>query len=175
MIKFYKILSNKAVAAFRKGTVGTLCMIVMTLFIMSTGCANDEKEKEEKEPAEISFMEYSLTGANCQWANLDSKDRVIVINNKPELEKYIACIDGSYPEIDFAKNTLLLTCGHASQNVSSISTTLLKCSATEYELKVTVVMGNFMVIEGWYISIIVSKIPNVTNINLKIDYSELYS
>jgi hypothetical protein len=44
MIKFSKILSGKAVAAFRKGTVGTLCMIVMTLFIMSIGCADNEKE-----------------------------------------------------------------------------------------------------------------------------------
>jgi hypothetical protein len=44
MIKFSKILSSKAVAAFWKGTVGTLCMIVMSLFIMSTGCADNEKE-----------------------------------------------------------------------------------------------------------------------------------
>jgi hypothetical protein len=46
MNKINKILSGKAVAAFRKDTVGTLCMSVMSLFIMSTGCTKKEKEKE---------------------------------------------------------------------------------------------------------------------------------
>jgi hypothetical protein len=40
-----KIFSNKAVAAFRKSTVGTLCIIVAFLFIMGAGCDN-EKENE---------------------------------------------------------------------------------------------------------------------------------
>jgi hypothetical protein len=39
-----KIFSNKVVAAFRKSTVGTLCIIVAFLFILSAGCADNEKE-----------------------------------------------------------------------------------------------------------------------------------
>jgi hypothetical protein len=48
MIKVNKILSSKAISAFRKSTVGTLCMIVMSLFVMSAGCANDEKENRNE-------------------------------------------------------------------------------------------------------------------------------
>jgi hypothetical protein len=41
-----KIFSNKAVAVFRKSTVGTLCIIVVSLFILSAGCADNGKEND---------------------------------------------------------------------------------------------------------------------------------
>jgi hypothetical protein len=72
MKKVYKILSTKAKAAFRKGTVATLCIMGVSLFIMSTRCT-------EKEPVEFSFTEYSLAEINCQWTNLGFDNKVIVI------------------------------------------------------------------------------------------------
>jgi hypothetical protein len=44
---FYKILSDKAVSVFWKGTVATLCIVVMSLFIMSAGCTKKENDLVE--------------------------------------------------------------------------------------------------------------------------------
>jgi hypothetical protein len=169
--KINKILSGKAIAAIWKGTAGTLCMIVMTLFIMSTGCANDEKEKEEKEPAEISFTEYSLTGAECQWTNPDNYDsKVTVINNKTTLEKYVVCDDGSYPEIDFAKNTLLLAQGTATSGVGNITPLFYRNSANQYTLNVKVSLGITAIAERWSRAIAVSKLSENAQINLDVQF-----
>jgi hypothetical protein len=59
-----KIFPNKAVAAFWKSTVGTLCIIVTSLFILSAGCADNEKENEDEN--EI----VSLTGTKWELAGI---------------------------------------------------------------------------------------------------------
>jgi hypothetical protein len=46
MIKVNKIISGKALSTIWKGISGTLCMIVMTLFIMSAGCTKKESIEE---------------------------------------------------------------------------------------------------------------------------------
>jgi hypothetical protein len=125
--------------------------------------------KEKNETTEIPFTEYSLINTNCWWTNFDYFNKVLIINNKSELETHVTCAEGTFPEIDFAKHTLLLAYGRSTQNVGSINIALFKHSITEYELKVTVFMGDFMVAEGWHISIIVPKILGVAKINLKAD------
>jgi hypothetical protein len=53
-----KIFPNKAVAVFRKSTVGTLCVIAAFLFIMSTGCAKNEKEIDSLLGTKWKFVGY---------------------------------------------------------------------------------------------------------------------
>jgi hypothetical protein len=168
MNKINKILFGKAIAAIWKSTVGTLCMIVMTLFIMSAGCADNENEKEE--PAEISCTEYSLTETDCQWTNLGTDNSVIIINSKMELEKYVTCTDDSYPEIDFAKNTLLLTQGTATSGVGSITSSFYRNSANQYTLNIKVSLGITAVAMRWSRAIVVSKLSENAQINLDVQF-----
>jgi hypothetical protein len=155
-----RIFSNKAVAAFRKSTVGTLCIIVAFLFILGAGCDNEE----ENETGEISLT-------NCQWVNLNFDDSVIVINSKTELEKYVT--KETLPPIDFSKHTLLLASGVSPRKVELINTSLLNCSATKYELQVTVYDNSRIITENWYISIIVPKISDIAEVNLKTDFVQI--
>ncbi|MDR1130604.1 MAG: hypothetical protein LBK96_06450 [Prevotellaceae bacterium] len=54
-----KILFGKAVAAFWKGAVGTLCIIAVSFFIMSSKCTDNEKENE---PVSLKDTKWKLIG-----------------------------------------------------------------------------------------------------------------
>ena len=73
------------------------------------GCS----QELEKIPA-ISFVPYSVTEKGNEWSKLEypHDDKIIVINDYAELEKYIAGSDtSSLPSIDFSQETLLLAQG----------------------------------------------------------------
>jgi hypothetical protein len=148
--------------------------IATILLLAAGGFISCGKEKEA--PIEISFTEYSLAETFCQWINLIKdydyvgNSKVIAINNTTELEEYVNCTAGAFPEIDFSKNTILLVYGTSPQVVSTIDTVLSKYSTIKYELNITVFMGNGMMLEDWRISILVPKIPSVATINLEVDY-----
>jgi hypothetical protein len=130
------------------------------------------REKEEK-VIEIPFTEYSLMGTSCQWTNLAYKGKVIVVNSNEELEQYVTCTEGSCPEIDFAKNTLLLANGGTTNGVNKITPSFFQNSTYKYQLNVTILLDFTMVAQGWHISIIVPKLPNQAEIILdvkQIDY-----
>jgi hypothetical protein len=152
----------------KKTMLTTTAILLILAGIVACG-----KEKEEKQPTEIPLTEYALSGSNCQWTNLDYNDSVIVINNKTELEKYITCTEETFPEIDFSKHTLLLASGGTTQSVYSINTNWYKYSAAEYELAITVVMAGYMVAQGWSVSILVPKIQDNAEVDIKVDYAKL--
>ncbi|MDR0619696.1 MAG: hypothetical protein LBG17_07360 [Bacteroidales bacterium] len=146
----------------------TAIMLILAGSLVSCG-----KEKD-KEPTEIPFTEYSLVDTNCQWidpcSDFDCSDLVILINSRNEIEKYTVCTEGTFPEIDFTKHTLLFISGVARQNVVSINISFKSATALTYELNVTVSMGMFMSVESWRYPVLVSKIPDHSKINLKVDY-----
>jgi hypothetical protein len=146
----------------------TLSFAAILLMLASAFTCRKDKENE---PTEIPFTEYSLTGTDCQWTNLDYDGKVIVINSKAELEKYVTCTSGSYPEIDFAKYTLLLAHGGAQNGIGKITTSLYQNSANKYTLNVKISLGFTMVAEPWLIGIIVSKLPKDAEINLNTQLS----
>ncbi|MDR2292397.1 MAG: hypothetical protein LBE11_02865 [Prevotellaceae bacterium] len=150
-----------------KKTILQTAAVLLILAGMTVSCGKEEK------PIEIPFTEYSLTETFWQWSNLGYDGKVIVINSNAELENYITCTEGTFPEIDFSNNTLLIACGASTWNVGSINTIILKHSTTEYELKVTIFMGNATVVERWHIAIIIPKISRITEINLRTDYVQL--
>jgi hypothetical protein len=168
MRKIDEPFSNKAVAVFRKSTVGTLCIIVVSLFIMGAECADNGKENELKE---IPCKEYSLVDIDCQWTNLNYDGNVIVINNKTTMEKYVTCTNDSHPEIDFANNTLLLVHGTAtSGGAGNIIPSFYQNYAGQYTLNVKVSLGITAIMQPWSTGIIVSKLPANVKINLNIQY-----
>lgn len=77
-----------------------------SLLLVAGSLASCGKNNDD-EPIEIPFTKYSLVGTNCDWNTIEM-DKVIIINSYEELEKYITCTDGLYPDVDFSENTLLL-------------------------------------------------------------------
>ena len=126
-----------------------------------------EKEpgKPGSEPETVSFTEYSLEETACSWIN-PALNEVIVINSNEDMEKYINCIEGSYPEIDFSKNTLLLA-SSSDKDVKNIDASFFKDAANNYTVKVTVSSGNAAETVNWNVAILTSKIPNDAIITLE--------
>jgi hypothetical protein len=140
-----------------KKTISTLKFAVILLLLagMMIACG---KEKEN-EPTEIPFTEYSLT-ENCEWTNLNYDNKVIVINSETELENYVICTEGSFPEIDFAENTLLLVSGGAGSR-NEFTYTLVKNSDNKYTLKVRIRSSALLpAVTPWIISVTTAKISD---------------
>jgi hypothetical protein len=169
MKKVYKILSTKAKAAFRKGTVGILCIVMTALFIMSAECTKKEKENE---PVEIPFTEYSLGETDCSWQNLNHDNKVIIINSKTELETYITCTEGTFPDIDFSKHTLLLASGGGG-DIRRTDVYLSQKFKDKYELKITLHVGITAVALKWKAAVIIPKISS--NARITVDVEETYN
>jgi hypothetical protein len=127
--------------------------------ILAGGLVSCEKNegKNEEEPREIPFTEYSLSETDCRWVNTTS-DKVIIINSNEELKKHIECEDDNYPAINFSKQTLLLASGATTHNVIGVNSHLKQYSKNSYELYVEVTLGTATVAQGWYISILTEKI-----------------
>jgi hypothetical protein len=79
---------------------------------------------------DATVIKNKLLETGCQWTNLNYDDKVIVINSKTELEKYIEC---------------------APNGIYGIDTAFFKNESNKYTLKVTVHLGITMVAETWRI------------------------
>jgi hypothetical protein len=137
--------------------------------VLSGGGQGEGREEEEPEyPIEIPFTEYSLA-ESCQWTNLAYDNTVIIINSDEELENYVACMKkGGYSEIDFSKNSLLLTSGSASREISNISKKLWQLSPDEYKLNIEILLNDSTAIEKWAIALIVEKVSNESHVELNV-------
>jgi hypothetical protein len=139
------------------------------LLVLAAGFSSCKKEKEN-EPVEISFTEYSLAGISCWWTNFDF-GKVTIINSNAELEKYVTCTEGTLPEIDFSKNTLLRAGGGTTNGVAKITTSFYQNSDNKYTLNVKILLNFTMVAEGWAIGIVVPKLSDKAEINLNVSQS----
>jgi len=96
-------------------------ILKLTAFLLFLGVSfsscDDDSKGGEIFPRNVPFTEYSLTGTSCRWIDTFSSTHlsvpfypaiVIIINSNDELENYISCSEGDYPEIDFSKWTLLV-------------------------------------------------------------------
>jgi hypothetical protein len=117
--------------------------------------------------SDSTFMEYSLDGTSCQWANLEYNNKLIVINSKSELENYINCAKGDFPDIDFSKRSLLLVCGQAPNGITAISKKLSK-SATGYILELGIEPNDATVSERWQIALVINKLSSESDIELNV-------
>jgi len=120
----------------------------------------------------IPFTEYSLDGTQCQWANLAYDGKVIIINSNEELEKYITCASKNYPEIDFSKNTLLLTSGKTANNFLRISKNLQKVSSDEYELNIEITPTTTTVDREWSMALMTEKLNEKNSIKVNTNYKK---
>jgi uncharacterized repeat protein (TIGR02543 family) len=133
-----------------------------------------ERNTLQDYPIEIPFTEYSLAGTSCQWTNLNYDDKLIVIKSKKELESYISCSDGNYPEIDFSKHTLLLANGQPHKGIHAISKQLLQLSKNEYGLDIEILLNDADWGEPWVVALIVNKLNEESNVELNLTIIENY-
>jgi len=144
-----------------------------TLLLVLAGVASTCNPDPEKEyPKKISFTEYSLP-ESYRWVNLPYDEKVLIINSAQELEKYISCTEGSYPTIDFSRNTLLLASGYVSGSVSNMNIKDLKqVSANRLILSIDMDLQYKDCSEFWHGAIIVEKLSHDNHIKLNITSSE---
>jgi hypothetical protein len=127
------------------------------------------KEQEIVYPIDVPYVEYSLEGTQCQWQNIPCNHKVIAINSNEELEKYISCAGGSYPEIDFDKRTLLLVSGF--HQIGVLNTTLGKLehlAPHNYKLDVTVNLDWLSPKKGWSYMVSINKLHNESIVELNL-------
>jgi len=148
-----------------------LTLLLLVLAGIASSC-NPEPEKEY--PIELSFTEYSLPETSCQWINLPYDEKVLIINSKTELEKYISCTESTYPAIDFAKNTLLLVSGISNIGLSyNTAEKLMQVNPKNYEWTVELGLDMLDIVTLWNVAIIIEKIDKDFFVELKIDLKEI--
>jgi hypothetical protein len=130
--------------------------ITAVLLILAAGFSSCKEEKEN-EPIEISFTEYSLAGASCRWTNFDL-GKVTIINSNTALEEYVTCTEGTFPEIDFSKNTLLLARGVVAGGIGYLSKRLL-LTESRYVLEIEITLNDTAIAgEYWKIVLVTDKL-----------------
>jgi len=146
----------------------------IALLLIAAGiAASCNPEEKEKYPKDISFTEYSLPKPSCQWVNLPCDGKIIVIDSKAELEKYISCAEGSYPAIDFSKHSLLLASGKTDQKISSIHVIEFKQHKAQHSrLNIEINECYQYLVEKWCVALIVEKWSNKNTIVLDLSYTE---
>ena len=150
-----------------------LILQILAILLILTGnfasCGqNQESERNqenEKEPLEVT--KYFLTGVNCQWVDLAYDGKIIVINNKTALEKYVTCTEDSYPEIDFAEHTLLLACGGTTNGIQDLSSKLF-FKGSKYILEIEIALNDATVVERWQIALITGKLNDKSDVEINV-------
>jgi len=171
MKKKSKNLFSKMQGVLRKGTAEMLCAKLILLLLVFAGIASSCNPEPETYPKELSFTGYSLPETSCQWINLPYDEKVLIINSKTELEKYISCTNGNYPAIDFTKNTLLIASGKTTQNIAEITTKKMhQLSSNSFKLEIEVVLNTITISEEWIVGIVTHKINEDAPIELKTTY-----
>ena len=129
----------------------------------------EDLEKWRRVEFDVWFMEYSLNETSCEWINLNFKDTVIIINSSSELENYINCTGGSYPEIDFSQYSILLAKGYTDYDISEFSVTYLQQhSSNSFTLNVEIVLTDTARRgKTWVHALVVNKICEGTTVKLK--------
>ena len=121
-------------------------------------------------PINVPFEVYSLIGTECQWLlNLIDFDTVVMVNNNEELQNFITCTSGNYPEIDFSKHSLLMARGVCTSGIVALEMQLQQISSNGYSLDVDITMDMTAVPQGWFISITVPKLSSNDTVTLNIN------
>jgi hypothetical protein len=122
---------------------------------------------------EIPFIKYSLEGSTCMWTEPNyypiNDGDFLIINSKDELDGFIFCNTGSYPEIDFSQFSLLFVTGSTNYSISNISITSLQLyMPDQYELSIDFNLIDTLVLERWLIALRVPKMNSTSDVALNL-------
>ena len=108
----------------------------------------------------IPITDYVLN-SDCQWTNLayDNKE-IIPINSKSEMEKFCSCSEGTFADIDFSNNTLLIASGATKiYGFGKISKRFVKVE-DKYVFDVGIFYNNTLPATKWVIAVVIDKFVN---------------
>ena len=137
--------------------------------LIAAGSFYSCNKEENNEPIEIPITEYSLAGTSCQWTNLSYDGKVIIINSNAALESYLTNARSSgYPAIDFSKYSLLLVSDATENGVVSVTVEKMqKLTATNYELRVEIILNTAIAGGEWVMALVIDKLSEGSIVNLK--------
>jgi hypothetical protein len=127
-------------------------------------------------PINIPFEKYSLFGTSCWWniyCTFPTDPYIITINNHEELDEYIACYpDGTYPEVDFSKHTLVLAVGAVNYDVYKFTAkNLQQISENEYKFNIEITLRDIKFPGNkWHFAFIVEKLNEESSMELNMTY-----
>lgn len=122
-------------------------------------------------PNDVTYTEYSLEGTSCEWNfpyDFDEIVDAVIINSDEELSKYIKSENNaSYPDIDFTKQSLVITYGSQNSGIESIHLVdFKKLSEVYYELLIEITPNLACVMSPWTYAFITEKLSDQTQIKL---------
>jgi len=153
----------------------SFCFILFFLFFtfFFFSCKKTESNNHANYPSKISFEEYSLEGTQCQWKNVPFNDKVVVINNEEELEKYLSCSEDTYPSIDFNRHALLLASGKCSSGVLNLFVKgLQQHSLTKFSLDIEITLNDTAFHNSWFKALIINKLSENGKVKLNTTIKE---
>ena len=164
------------------------CLMAISALI-STACNNDcatkhgdytNSEAEQYETTQygrvvssLPYTEYSLDGTLCEWNFTDDFDQifdVVIVNSDEELSNYIKSDNAaSYPNIDFTKQSLIITHGCSASGIESIHLAdFTKLSDSDYKIIIEIKQTLASVMSPWVYAFSVDKISDDTQVELGI-------
>lgn len=158
-----------------------LFVFLATAFVFSAcnkevdSMKTNSNNKGEDSIEEISFIEYILTDSTCYWKNFQNNEghssELIIINNYDELNNELECEEATdESEIDFSKQTLLLTRGvSTSSDAEVLDVQLDRVAEGTYALYVKVRRGKALTPGPWAVAIITQKISDDAIVTLNVE------
>lgn len=130
-----------------------------------------KRQAEGVVPTVISYMEYTLSGTQCEWQLPLLNNNVIIVDSDEDLTKYITSENGdSYPHIDFTKYTMIIANGGTPQGISDvIIDSFQQITEAEYNLNIRVLMTMTDAPELWVKALLVDKWDRPSTVNLNVE------
>jgi hypothetical protein len=136
---------------------GSSLMSLLVILFAAAGCEKPDgtTTKSNGNNQDSIVVSTIFTMKNCRLINL-LPDTVYIINSNEELANYINC-ENDLPQIDFSKQTLLVTCGRAPNGISNITSELTSNGGT-YTLNIDILLEITAVAMGWEIALLTDKL-----------------
>ena len=130
-----------------------------------------KRQAEGDVPTVISYMEYTLSGTQCEWQLPLLNNNVIIVDSDEDLTKYITSENGdSYPYVDFTKYTMIIANGGTPQGISDvIIDSFQQITEAEYNLNIRVLMTMTDAPELWVKALLVDKWDRPSTVNLNVE------
>jgi len=155
----------------------------LLLTVISSSCNPEVPEEPDVNvvelrqhyPIDIPFEEYDIRGTYCNWYYPPYDDKVIIINSKEELEKYVSCKGSMYTDIDFSKHTLLYLSGkNQLGSHESFVKKIVQTSKAKYKLHVDVRLNDIEFNDRWIKALLINKIPKDSEVELNLNTIAYY-
>ena len=163
-----KLFKNSFTNMRKIATFGIVC----TLLFAVISCNNNEPKDLVTPFGQLSLSESDrqvineniLRGSPNPW-----RGKVVIINSNEELKRYFNGTEGILPDIDFSRQTLLLTAGTTLDDIEKINvSSFQQLSTNRYKWGVEVFQSDFMMDGRWVAAYITKPLSSRSEIELSV-------